>query len=225
MNLLKEFLFNPPEYMMPLDQPPLETLPQWGHWLETPELMVAIIPPGHLEANIRSPLNLVVTSFGETRGIAAFNADRLQPYQALPGGFDIVPQGSTYTSVEDASCFVVFGYSQSFLQRVVRVEAEGQTIELQPGQIPKTSWGLSAALAMQEFFDNGQIGGAFYLESVATAVLAQIIYRRSSLSGRLKRPPEFLDPNLLKQVLEYIRANLSQELNLNQIAATVGFSP
>ncbi len=55
----------------------------------------------------------MVTSFGETRGITAFNGDRLQPYQALAGGFDIVPQGSTYSSVEDASCFVVFGYSQS----------------------------------------------------------------------------------------------------------------
>ncbi|MBE8965076.1 helix-turn-helix transcriptional regulator [Nostocales cyanobacterium LEGE 12452] len=225
MNLLKEFLFNPPERKIPLDRPPLETLPQWGHWLETPELMVAIIPPGHLEVNIRSPLNLVVTSFGETNGIAAFNADRLQPYQALPGGFDIVPQGSTYTSVEDASCFVVFGYSQSFLERIVKVEAEGQTIELQPGQIPKTHWGLSAAIAIQEFFYNGQTGGAFYLESVATAVLAQIIYRRSNLSERLKRPPEFLDPNLLKSALEYIRAHLSKELNLKQIAATVGFSP
>ncbi|UYD31664.1 helix-turn-helix transcriptional regulator [Tolypothrix sp. PCC 7601] len=225
MNLLKEFLFNPPERKIPLDQPPLETLPQWGHWLETPEMMVAIIPPGHLEVNIRSPLNLVVTSFGETQGIAAFNSDRLQPYQALPGGFDIVPNGTTYSSVEDAACFVVFGYSQSFLERIVQVEAEGQTIELQPGQIPKTHWGLSVAIAIQEFFDNGQTGGAFYLESVATAVLAQIIYRRSNFSGRFKRPPEFLEPNSFKVVLEYIRAHLSQELSLNQIAATIGFSP
>ncbi|MDZ7995558.1 MAG: hypothetical protein RM022_005485 [Nostoc sp. EfeVER01] len=54
MNLLKEFLFNPPECKIPLDQPPLEALPQWGHWLETPELMVAIIPPGHLEPTFRT---------------------------------------------------------------------------------------------------------------------------------------------------------------------------
>ncbi|MEH2171157.1 MAG: hypothetical protein V7K41_31780 [Nostoc sp.] len=87
------------------------------------------------------------------------------------------------------------------------------------GVIPKVT------VAMQEFFYNGQTGGEFYLESVATAVLAQIIYRRSNISGRLKRPPEFLDPNLLKSALEYIRTHLSQELNLNQIAATVGFSP
>lgn len=225
MSLLKEFLFNPPERKIPLNQPPLETLPQWGHWLETPEMMVAMIPPGHLEVNIRSPLNLVVTSFGETQGIAAFNSDHLLPYQALPGGFDIVPNGTTYSSVEDAACFLVFGYSQSFLERIVNVEAEGQTIELQPGQIPKTHWGLSAAIAIQQFFDDGQIGGAFYLESVATAVLAQIVYRRSNLSRRFKRPPEFLDPSLLKVALEYMRAHLTQELSLNQIAATVGFSP
>ncbi|MCC2695320.1 MULTISPECIES: AraC family transcriptional regulator [unclassified Nodularia (in: cyanobacteria)] len=225
MNLRPESLFHPPEDKIPLDQPPLEVRSQWGRWIETPEMMVAIIPPGKLEVNIRSPLNLVVTSFGVSSGIAAFNTDRLQPYQALPGGFDIVPQGSTYNSVEDASCSVVFGYSPSFLSRIVRVEAEGEMIELQPGQIPKTHWGLNVAIAMQEFFDNGQVGGVFYLESVATAVLGQIIYRRSNLSGQLKRPPEFLDPNILKSAIEYIRAHLPQALSLNHIAAKVGFSP
>ncbi|MBD2001852.1 MULTISPECIES: helix-turn-helix domain-containing protein [Cyanophyceae] len=220
MNLLQEFLFNPSDRTIPLDQPPVETLPQWGHWLETPEMMVAIIPPGHLEVNLRSPLHLVVTSFGVTRGVAAFDSDRLRPYEALPGGFDIVPQGSTYRSVEDASCFVVFGYSQAFLSRTAAGE---QRVELLPGQIPKTHWGLSTAIAIQEFFNDGQVGGAFYLESVATAVLGQIIYRRSNLSG-FKRPPEFLEPKLLKTSLEYIQAHLSQELNLSNIAATVGFS-
>ncbi|MBD3884540.1 hypothetical protein IFO70_22630 [Phormidium tenue FACHB-886] len=66
MSLLQQFLFDPPDHKIPLDQPPLEDLPQWGHWIETPEYMVAIIPPGHLEVNLRSPLNLVVTSFGLT---------------------------------------------------------------------------------------------------------------------------------------------------------------
>lgn len=163
MSLLQEFLFDPPDRKIPLDQPPLENLPQWGHWIETPEYMVAIVPPGHLEVNLRSPLNLVATSFGVTQGVAAFDSDRLKAYKATPGGFDIVPKGSTYRSVEDASCFVVFGYSQAFLSRSV---TDGENVELLPGQIPKTHWGLGAAIAMQEFFDNGQVGGAFYLESV-----------------------------------------------------------
>ncbi|MEP0924187.1 AraC family transcriptional regulator [Leptolyngbya sp. ST-U4] len=222
MSLLQEFLFDPTDRKIPLDQPPLENLPQWGHWIETPEYMVAIVPPGHLEVNLCSPLNLVATSFGLTQGVAAFDSARLKPYKATPGGFDIVPQGSTYRSVEDASCFVVFGYSQAFLSHSV---AEGETVELLPGQIFKTHWGLSAAIAIQEFFDNGQLGGAFYLESVVTAVLGQIIYQRSTLSQRFKRPPEFLEPQLLKNVLDYIRANVSQSLNLSDIATIIGLSP
>jgi AraC family transcriptional regulator len=216
-----QFLFNPPDRKIPLDHPPLENLPQWGHWIETPEYMVAIVPPGHLEVNLRSPLNLVATSFGLTQGVAAFDSDRLKPYQAIPGGFDIVPQGSTYRSVEEASCFVVFGYSQAFLSWGV---AEGETVELLPGQISKTHWGLSAAIAIQEFFSNGQVGGVFYLESVVSAVLGQIIYRRSTLSQRFKRPPEFLEPKLLKGSLDYIRSNVSQSLSLSDIATMTGFS-
>lgn len=222
MSLLQEFLFDPTDRKIPLDQPPLENLPQWGHWIETPEYMVAIVPPGHLEVNLRSPLNLVVTSFGLTQGVAAFDSDRLKPYQATPGGFDIVPQGSTYRSVEDASCFVVFGYSQAFLSRSV---ADEETVELLPGKIPKTHWGLNAAIAIQDFFDNGQVGGAFYLESVVTSVLGQIIYRRSTLSQTFKRPPELLEPKVLKNALDYIRSNVSQSLSLSDIATVIGFSP
>ncbi|MBD3884539.1 helix-turn-helix transcriptional regulator [Phormidium tenue FACHB-886] len=133
-----------------------------------------------------------------------------------------MPQGSTYRSVEDASCFVVFGYSQAFLARSM---ANGETVELLPGQISKTHWGLSAAIAMQEFFHNGQVGGAFYLESVVTAILGQIVYRRSTLSQSFKRPPEFLEPKLLKNALDYIRANVSQPLSLGDVATAIGFSP
>jgi AraC family transcriptional regulator len=216
---MKESQFNPSECKIPLDQPPLEILPQWGHWLETSEFMVAILPAGHFEVNLRSPLNLVVTSLGMTQGIAAFDSDRLRPYEALPGGFDIVPQHSTYRSVEDASCFIVFGYSQDFLTRI-----HDQEVELLPGQIAKTHWGLSAALAMQAFFSNGQIEDHFYLESVAIAVLGQIIYQRSTLSKQLKRPPEFLDPKLLRASLDYVRANLAADLSLNRIAEIAGYS-
>lgn len=222
MTSLREFSFNPPERKIPLDQPPIGTLPHWGHWLETSEYMVAIIPPGHLEVNLRSPLNLVVTSFGVARGVAAFDSDRLQPYEALPGGFDIVPQNSTYRSVEEASCFVVFGYSQGFLSRSVIDE---QTVELLPGQIRKTHWGLNAAIAVQDFFNDGESGDSFYLESIVTAVLGQIIYQRSNRSHQFKRPPEFLEPKSLKTAIDYIRANLSEPLSLNTIAAIVGFSP
>ncbi|MBD2465709.1 hypothetical protein H6G89_32490 [Oscillatoria sp. FACHB-1407] len=54
MSLLQEVLFDLPDRKIPLDQPLLESLPQWGHWIETPEYMVAIVPPGHLEVNLCS---------------------------------------------------------------------------------------------------------------------------------------------------------------------------
>jgi AraC family transcriptional regulator len=216
---MKEFHFNPPECKIPLDQPPLEILPQWGHWLEAPDFIVALLPAGHFEVNLRSPLNLVVTSLGTAQGVAAFDSDRLRPYKAARGGFDIVPQYSTYRSVEEASPFVAFGYSPEFLLRT-----HHQDVELLPGQIAKTHWGTSAAIAIQEFFNHGQFGGAFYLESVATAVLGQIIYQRSTLSKQFRRPPEFLEPKLLRTSLDYIRASLSTDLSLRRLAQIVGYS-
>jgi len=34
---------------MPLNHAPLCELPKWGHWIETPSLIVALVPPGNLE--------------------------------------------------------------------------------------------------------------------------------------------------------------------------------
>lgn len=221
MSLLQEFLFDSSEYKMPLDQPPLENLPQWGHWLKSSDYMVAIVPSGHLEVNLRLPLNLIVISFGFTHGVAAFNSDCLKLYEAAPGGIDVLPYGSTYRSIEDASCLMVFGCSQAFLSGYA---AFGEDIELLPGQIQKKHLGLSAAIAMKEFFANGHVGGAFYLESVLAAVLGQIIYLRSTLSKQFKRSPEFLDPKLLKDILDYIRAHVSLSVNLTDTAAAFGFS-
>jgi AraC family transcriptional regulator len=222
----QEFLFTPSERKMPLDIPADETLPQWGHWLQTPDYMVAMILPGHLEVNLKSPLNLVATCFGPTQGVAAFDSDRLKPYAAYPGGFDVVPQGSTYRSVEEAAGFVVLGYSSAFLARQLwSTSAEDQAVELLPGQIAKTRWGLEIALAVRDFLANHTSEDGFYLESIATAVLGQMIYHRSTLSGRWRRPPEFLAPSILKISLDYIQAHLESVLSLNAIATVVGFSP
>jgi hypothetical protein len=97
---LIEQVFSVAERRMPLDRTPLAQLPRWGRWLETPDLIAVLLAPGQLEVNLIAPFEFISTRFQPGYGMAAFNSDQLSPYRSEPDGFDIVPQGSTYRSLE-----------------------------------------------------------------------------------------------------------------------------
>ncbi|HEY9744379.1 MAG TPA: AraC family transcriptional regulator [Coleofasciculaceae cyanobacterium] len=225
VDFLREEIFTSAERKMPLDQAPLCQLPKWGHWIETPNLIVALVPRGNLEVNITPPFELISTRFEVGHGVAAFNSDKLETYQSQPGGFDVVPEASTYRSIETAGPFIILAYKRSLASRIVAEYTSGKDVELVPGQVQASAKGLGLAQAVREFFPDKHIGGALYLESVATLIMEHIIRHRSNVSGQLKRVPDFLVLKKLKTVIEYIQDNLQSELSLDGIAGIVGLSP
>jgi hypothetical protein len=149
---LSERTFPSTERRMPLDCPPIAALPRWGHWLETPALIAAMLAPGQLEVNLVAPFECLSTRFQPGFGMAAFDSDKLMPYQAEPGGFDVVPQGSTYQSRETAGVCILLAYKQSIAQRMMAEYTDGTPIALVPGQVPASKKGASLAQALQTFF-------------------------------------------------------------------------
>lgn len=222
---LIERVFSVTEYRMPLGCVPLSQLPQWGHWLETPDLIAAMLAPGQLEVNLRAPFEFISTRFQPGYGMAAFASDKLVPYQSEPGGFDVVPQGSTYQSVETAGVCIILAYKQPITSRIMAEYTEEAAPELVPGQVKRSTKGSSLAQALQAFFaDPEHVGGSLYLESLATLIMGHVIRHRSTVTGRLKRVPDCLTPKQLKVIVEYIQSHLHSELRLYQIANQVGVS-
>jgi hypothetical protein len=149
---LTERVFSATERRMPLSQKPVEQLPQWGYWLETPDLLAAMLTPGDLEANLLAPFEFISTRFQPGYGMAAFDSDKLMPYESEPGGFDVVPQGSTYRSVETTGCCIILGYRQLLASRIMAEYTDGITIELVPGQVQASTKGANLARALHTFF-------------------------------------------------------------------------
>ncbi len=211
---------------MPLDRTPLRQLPLWGHWLETPDLIAAMLTPGQLEVNLLASFELISTRFQPGHGIAAFASDKLMPYRSEPGGFDVVSQGSTYRSIETAGDCIILAYKQTIVDRIMAEYTGEAVIEFIPGQVQPSTRGVNLAGALQGFFaDRAHVGGTLYLESLATLIMGHIIRHRSTLAGRLGRVPDCLTPRQLKAVVEYIQSHLHSELRLYQIADHVGISP
>lgn len=223
---LIERVFPTTERRMPLARTPLSQLPEWGHWLETPHLIAAMLAPGQLEVNLLAPFEFISTRFQPGYGIAAFDSDKLIPYRSEPGGFDVVPQGSTYRSVETTGFCIILAYKQPIASRIMAEYTDETTIELVPGQVKTSTKGSSLAQALQAFFaDAEHVGGSLYLESLATLIAGHIIRHRSTVSQRLRRVPDCLTPRQLKTIVDYIQSHLHSELRLYQIANQVGISP
>lgn len=210
---------------MPLDAAPLCQLPEWGHWIETASLIVALVERGKLRVNLTAPFELISTRFELGHGIAAFNSDKLETYRAVPGGFDVVPNATTYRSIETAGPFIILAYKQPLASRIVAEYSNDKDVVLVPGQVQASAKGVGLAQALRDFFVDRQVGGALYLESLATLVMEHIIRHRSNVSGQLKRVPDFLGIKTLKIAIAYIQDNLHCELSLDEIASTVGLSP
>lgn len=210
---------------MSLDKAPLCNLPECGHWIETSSLIAALVPGGNLEVNIMPPFELISTRFEMGHGIAAFNSDKLKTYRAVPGGFDVVPKATTYRSMETAGPFIVLAYKQPLASRIIAEFTRGKAVELVPGQVQASAKGLNLAQAVRDFFADRHVGGALYLESLATLVMEHVIRKRSNVPGQLRRIPDFLGLKTLKTAIAFIQDNLQNELSLDGIAGTVGLSP
>lgn len=207
---------------MSLVEPPNPQLPQWGQWLETEDLIVMMGQPGTLEANLLAPYPLISGRLQPGYGRAAFDSDRLKPYHAEPGGFDLVPQSSTYRSVETVGTFVMLAYKNALISRILADYTDGADLTLQPGQIAASSKGLQLTHALLQVFTDAH--SAFYLESLAALVLGYILRERSHISGTFKQLPDLLSAVQVKMVLEYIHDNLQETLRLEGLAQILGLS-
>ncbi|XPM53322.2 MAG: helix-turn-helix transcriptional regulator [Leptolyngbya sp. IPPAS B-1204] len=231
---LMERVFPVTDRRLPLDRAPVTQLPEWGHWLETPDLIAAVLPPGQLEVNLSAPFEFISTRFQPGYGMAAFDSDKLVPYHSEPGGFDVVPQGSTYRSKETTGFCIILAYEQANLfqkgfaklPEIIAEYTDATPIELIPGQVPASTKGTHLAQALQAFFtDPEHVGGTLYLESLATLIMGYVIRHHSNLSKRLKQVPDCLTPKQLKTIVEYIKSHFHCELRLYQITEQVKLSP
>jgi AraC family transcriptional regulator len=111
-----------------------------------------------------------------------------------------------------------------FLDRGVGEIAKGGRVELVPrmelndAQIARLMESLRADIA------GGSPGGSLFAESIALALSAHIAQQYSTLGARLEAHRGGLSRFRLNRVLEYINANLSNNLELRTLAEVAGLN-
>ena len=145
---------------------------------------------------------------------------------AIHGDIDVIPAGaaSRWELQERDTAFTLSVAPKILLAAAEDVDLDPARLEIvnrfqmRDPQLEHIAW---AAMAEME---HGFPCGRLYLESLATALAAQLVsYHSTSHSRRAQLNGGFSDRKL-KAVLAFIEENLASQLSLNQIAGAAGMS-
>jgi AraC family transcriptional regulator len=145
---------------------------------------------------------------------------------AIHGDIDVVPAGVfARWEMKQTDTALLIEIAPKLLNQVSEeLGHETSVIELRSRfqirdpQIEHIGWALKAEV------EQDYPGGKIYMDSMATALVAQLLGRHSSFAGQRRLPDGGLPPRKLRQVLSYIEDNLRHDLPLQAIADAAGLS-
>ncbi len=144
---------------------------------------------------------------------------------AIHGDIDIIPPNLPASwEMKQRDMALVIGLAPELMRVAIQeLDADPSRVEIRSkfqqrdARIEHIAWALKAEM------ESGYPGGTLYLDSLATAMAAQVVSRHSSLcmtsNGHVG-----LSSRKLKQMLSFIEDNLSSDLSLQAIADVAGLS-
>jgi AraC family transcriptional regulator len=138
----------------------------------------------------------------------------------------IVPAGVTNATVwkEDAE-FSLLTLCPKFVGEVAHESIDPDLIELIPRFAAFDPLIHQIGLSLKADLEAGCPTGRIFGESAATMLAARLLQQHSVRTPKLARDENGLSSYTLRQVLDYVRSNLSQDLSIIDLAQVAGMSP
>ena len=187
-------------------------------------LMYELEPAGEMPEAV-TPSHVLVVCLGDFN--ASFQIDRRWHHeQYTKGDIAIVPAGELFPRVRvDREVPLL----DLFLSADALVEAIGETAstktQLRSHLRLRDPLIQQMALALKTELETAGEDSKMYADSMATALGAHLLSRYGVTQSVVKEYKGGLTPSQLRTVVEYIQANLSYELNLNNLSNLIHISP
>ncbi len=120
---------------------------------------------------------------------------------------------------------VMFDLEPEFIERAAGEALRGGEVDIRPGRNVRDNFITQLGGALHSEFKNPSAVGGIYIESLAVTLAVHLLRNYSVAAQRLSEFSGGLSGLRLRRAVEYIDANLDQNLALAQIAETVGLSP
>ena len=157
----------------------------------------------------------------------SLNSDRRSVFLAPVGTVEIFPAGAElFASWKTAKENLLMALAPDELARIASLEYGREDFELQPvetGHVDPRAL-LLAKLIKDELAD--RTPNQLYLDSLITVFSTYLLRNYSTLQDRAgPRSRGGLSPKAWRDVRDYIRANISRQLSIGQLASVAGLSP
>jgi AraC family transcriptional regulator len=138
----------------------------------------------------------------------------------------IVPAGVTNATVWKGDPeFSLLTLCPKFVREVAHESIDPNRIELIPQFTAFDPLIHQIGLSLKADLEAGSPTGKIFGESAATMLAARLLQQHSVRKPKLARDENGLSSYTLRQVLDYIRWNLSQDLSIADLAQVAGMSP
>ncbi len=207
---------------MNLDAPPRGELPRWGKRIKFDNFLVELVPSGKRDINVRLADTFASISFGPDEGQSSLAGDRLRRFDRRPYEYVVTPPNFPLRGRSDMAPEVLaFVFSFDTLKPAVAAALQLNEDALEPRVIigdPK-SFITELAQRIRRHMIVHDVS-TDYLHSLCFLLLVEMMrlppqQRKSARSTKLS-------DDVLKMILNYIDANLNEDLSLENLAGLSG---
>jgi len=208
----------------------LRSIPdEWGPKFEAPSGAVThtLTGPNSIEFNTPCHVALIMLTPQPGREVS-LNSDRKSVFLAPVGTVEIVP-----ASADLFACWktpkenLLFAMAPEKLSRLAALEFDTEDFEFRPlasGHVDEKA--LFMANLIRDEFRAGEPSNHLYVDSLLTVFSTYLLRKYSTLQNRpVPRSRGGLSPRAWRDIQDYIRANIAQQLSVQRLALIAGLSP
>jgi AraC family transcriptional regulator len=202
---------------------------EWGPKFETSGGAVTRTRTGPNSIKFKAPSHMALVTLTPQPGReVSLNSDRRLRFLAPVGSVEIIPSNAdVFARWRTAKENLLMALAPERLSRLAALEFETADFEFQslvPGHVDEKAL-LLAHLIRDEFQRGGPLND-LYMDSLMTVFSTYLLRNYSTLQNiPAPRNRGGLSPKAWRDVQDYIRANLSEELSVERLAMVAGLSP
>lgn len=199
--------------------------PVWGRRFESDRLFVELCPRQPYQVRYQPNWHILGFALESQTGYHAFASDRITAYHTPANTFTFTPaKCETFSESSQGGAFLLFALSPEFFAAYVDDIVVHQTIALRRFCELRNRHVTAIGRAARQFIQSNLSGGRLYFEALAGQFATHVILAHLSQS-EVATPSGQLHTRALKQLTEFVEANLCEDLSLNFLAEVVGMPP
>ncbi|MGF1499975.1 MAG: helix-turn-helix domain-containing protein [Elainellaceae cyanobacterium] len=189
--------------------------------LQVYEPVPACEVPVHTHVN-----HCIAVCRGHGPTVERYLASEYKTEQERAGDFILVPKDVEHQLVipqESPGCLMIL-LKPNFVSGIAQESVDPDRVELLPTFLQPDPFIHGTALALREALETYGSGSQLYAEALSQALAVHLLTKYTTRSAKLHSYEDGLSRYQLRQALDYIQANLGQNIKLEDVATFLGMS-